>query len=192
MIMVSRSPHHLLIGICDGSRLTCFGNTFLGSILCLTICECDILLCEQHGPNKSIRHGSWDAPGTYIGPYVYAHTNKTEIKESLDLFWRMGVPADRINLGIGFYGRSYTLEDANCNKPGCKHSAPGVAGQCTGESGILSFAEIESYIKRFNLEKIYDKEAGVKYLAWGSNNQWVSYDDEETLQDKVDFAKEQG
>ncbi|RYN58904.1 hypothetical protein AA0114_g1804 [Alternaria tenuissima] len=137
-------------------------------------------------------HGSWDAPGTYIGPYVFAHTNKTEIKESLDLFWRMGVPADRINLGIGFYGRSYTLEDANCNKPGCKHSAPGVAGQCTGESGILSFAEIESYIKRFNLEKIYDKEAGVKYLAWGSNNQWVSYDDEETLQDKVDFAKEQG
>ncbi|KAJ6287495.1 hypothetical protein J3E71DRAFT_358329 [Bipolaris maydis] len=137
-------------------------------------------------------HGSWDAPGTYIGPYVYAHTNKTEIKESLDLFWRMGVPADRINLGIGFYGRSYTLEDANCNKPGCPHSAPGVAGQCTGEGGILSFAEIESYIKRFNLEKIHDKEAGVKYLAWGSNNQWVSYDDEETLQDKVDFAKEQG
>jgi chitinase len=29
-------------------------------------------------------------------------------------------------------------------------------------------------------------------LAWGQNNQWVSYDDQETLQDKVDFAKEQG
>jgi chitinase len=67
-----------------------------------------------------------------------------------------------------------------------------VARQCTGEGGIPFFAEMESYIMRFKLETVYDKEADVKYLAWGSNNQWVSYDDEETLQDNVDFAKEQG
>lgn len=44
----------------------------------------------------------------------------------------------------------------------------------------------------YELNKVHDKEAMVKYLAWGQNKQWVSYDDQETLQDKVDFAKEQG
>jgi chitinase len=61
-----------------------------------------------------------------------------------------------------------------------------------GEPGILSYAEIEGLIKTYDLTKVHDKDAMVKYFAWGQNNQWVSYDDQETLQDKVDFAKSQG
>lgn len=74
-------------------------------------------------------HGSWDSPADQIGSFVYAHTNLTEIKDALCLFWRNNVPADRINLGIGFYGRSYTLENPECNTPGCPFKEPGVAGQ---------------------------------------------------------------
>lgn len=76
-------------------------------------------------------HGSWDSPEDQIGSYIYAHTNLTEIKDALNLFWRSDVPANRINLGLAFYGRSYTLEDPNCNEAGCPFSDPGVAGQCT-------------------------------------------------------------
>lgn len=86
---------------------------------------------SAHVADRHLRHGSWDSPTSYIGNFVYAHTNKTEIKESLNLLWRNNVPADRVNLGIGFYGRSYTLESADCSKPGCRFKAPGVAGQCT-------------------------------------------------------------
>ncbi|OAK93414.1 hypothetical protein IQ06DRAFT_236443, partial [Phaeosphaeriaceae sp. SRC1lsM3a] len=136
-------------------------------------------------------HGSWDSPKNTIGSYVYAHTNLTEIKDALSLFWRNNVPADRINLGIGFYGRSYTLKDPACNKPGCPFKDPGVAGQCTGSGGTMSFAEIETQIKMYKLTTEYDKEAQVKYLAY-NEDQWISYDDAETLQKKVDFANEQG
>jgi chitinase len=41
------------------------------------------------------------------------------------------------------------------------------------------------------LKTIYDKEAEIKYMAWG-DDQWVSYDDKETLQKKVEFAKKHG
>ena len=136
-------------------------------------------------------HGSWDSPESQIGSFVYAHTNLTEIEGALNLFWRNNVPADRINLGIGFYGRSYTLADSACNKPGCAFKGPGVAGQCTGQGGVLSFAEIEGYIKKYELITVHDKEAQVKYMAF-DEDQWVSYDDKETLQKKVDFANKQG
>lgn len=55
----------------------------------------------------------------------------------------------------------------------------------------MSFAEIETQIKMYKLTTEYDKEAQVKYLAY-NEDQWISYDDAETLQKKVDFANEQG
>ncbi len=50
-------------------------------------------------------YGSWDENSTWIGPHVYAHTNLTVIKGALDLLWRNNVPANQVNLGLGFYGR---------------------------------------------------------------------------------------
>jgi chitinase len=41
------------------------------------------------------------------------------------------------------------------------------------------------------LKTILDKDAAVKYMAW-DDDQWVSYDDEETLKMKVDYANKQG
>lgn len=44
-------------------------------------------------------HGIWDRDDP-IGPYVYTHTNLTEIDLALDLFWRNGVEPGKINLGL--------------------------------------------------------------------------------------------
>lgn len=45
--------------------------------------------------------------------------------------------------------------------------------------------------KIWGYNPIYDKETGVKYFSFG-DNQWVSYDDADTLKVKVDFAQKQG
>jgi GH18 family chitinase len=52
-------------------------------------------------------HGTWDQ-NNEIGNKMYAHTNLTEVELALQLFWRVGIDPALINLGIGFYGRSYT------------------------------------------------------------------------------------
>lgn len=57
---------------------------------------------------------------------------------------------------------------------------------------MLSYDEIEGLIRTWDLTKVHDKEAMIKYMAWGQNNQWVSYDDQETLQQKVEYARTQG
>lgn len=36
-------------------------------------------------------HGTWDATDQYIGAEVYAHTNLTEIDQTMNLFWRNNV-----------------------------------------------------------------------------------------------------
>jgi hypothetical protein len=90
-------------------------------------------------------------------------------------------------LGLGFYGRSFTLKDPSCNKPGCPFSSGAEKGECTGESGILFNSEIQRIMSANNVKPVVDKEAGVKWITWGSD-QWVSYNDAETLQLKIKFA----
>jgi Chitinase len=54
-------------------------------------------------------HGTWDSTVRAIGSYIYAHTNLTEIHQGLELLWRNNVNPERVNLGLGFYGRSNSI-----------------------------------------------------------------------------------
>ncbi|EIN13198.1 bacteriodes thetaiotaomicron symbiotic chitinase [Punctularia strigosozonata HHB-11173 SS5] len=139
-------------------------------------------------------HGVWDAKDIFIGNIVQSHTNLTEIKDSINLFQRVGVPLDRIVLGLGFYGRSFELSDPTCSTPGCLFSGPAPGGPCTQSDGTLSFAEIQDIIRMNGTSDtniVYDAIAQVKYVTYDTNN-WVSYDDYETLSAKAQFAKDAG
>jgi chitinase len=135
-------------------------------------------------------HGIWDSDNP-IGSQVLAHTNLTEIDHALDLLWRNDVDPKKVNLGIGFYGRTYQLADPGCNTPGCLFKGGGTKGPCTDQSGILSYAEIMDIKDKYDLSPVYDQEHGVKYLTF-EGDQWVSYDDLDTIQQKVEFANSKG
>lgn len=93
------------------------------------------------------------------------------------------------------YGRSFTLKESSCNTPNgvCKFSGGANAGPCSGTVGILDNQEISDIITQRNLDPVWDKTAGVKWITWDSN-QWVSYDDDDTFaQKKVIFpSKSEG
>jgi chitinase len=76
---------------------------------------------------------------------MQAHTNLTEIKEALNLFWRVGVDPNKVVLGMAFYGRSYTMSDTDCMDPGCSFSGAGTAGPCTDSAGTLSYKGINPF-----------------------------------------------
>lgn len=57
-------------------------------------------------------HGTWDGHNPYIGNVALAHTNLTEIEQSLELLWRNHIDPTRVNLGLGFYGRSTLFPSA--------------------------------------------------------------------------------
>lgn len=131
-------------------------------------------------------HGTWDSTDPYIGPYVYAHTNLTEIDQTMDLFWRNNIAPSKINLGLGFYGRSFTLTDPTCTQAGCPFSSGGNPGQCSQSAGTLMDSEITAIIAAGATSTV-DEVAAVNIVTWDTN-QWVSYDDANTLQMKVNYA----
>ncbi|CAI7624461.1 unnamed protein product [Penicillium pancosmium] len=137
-------------------------------------------------------HGRWDRDDP-IGPYVYAHTNLTEIDDALDLFWRNDIDPSKISLGLAFYGRTYTLKTPLCSEPGCEWTDPGPQGGCTGTAGILSYKEIKEKIVNADLSPVYDEEAGVYYLMYGDGGgYWVSFDDAISFRAKIDLANKYG
>ena len=87
-------------------------------------------------------HGVWDANIPSLGPYVKSHTNITEIETGLKMFYKNGVPPHKLTLGVGAYGRTFTLSDPSCHSPGCVFSGPGNAGPCTNAPGTLAYFEI--------------------------------------------------
>ncbi|KAK4442906.1 hypothetical protein QBC34DRAFT_479340 [Podospora aff. communis PSN243] len=131
-------------------------------------------------------HGVWDRNSS-IGAQVLAHTNLTEIDLALKLMWRNNVDPAKISLGIGFYGRSFQLQDPSCHQPGCPFRGAASPGECTGNPGTLSYREIQDIIERENLTPYHDEVNAVKYITWGGD-QWVSYDDKDTIQQKITFA----
>ncbi|KAL8862688.1 MAG: hypothetical protein Q9178_001186 [Gyalolechia marmorata] len=131
-------------------------------------------------------HGTWDSSNRYIGSIVGAHTNLTEIDLALQLLWRNDIDPGKVILGLGYYGRSFTLSDSSCSTPGCSFSGGAAAGECTGNVGTLSLPEINRIIAK-GATVTLDKAAAVKQAVFDTN-QWVSYDDSETFKMKVDYA----
>ncbi|OAA63386.1 class 5 chitinase 1 [Niveomyces insectorum RCEF 264] len=133
-------------------------------------------------------HGVWDSTVKSIGAFAYAHTNLTEINDGLELLWRNNINPERVNMGLGFYGRSFTMADPSCMAAGCPFKSGANGGECTGTPGVLSAAEIVKIIKN-GAKVTFDKAAAVKIVTW-DKDQWVSWDDAQTLKLKQDFANE--
>ncbi len=90
-----------------------------------------------------------------------------------------GVPAKKLLLGIGFYGRGWT---------GVTQKEPG--GTATGPAGGTYEQGIEDYKVLKNTCPANGTVAGTAYAHCGTN--WWSYDTPATVQSKMAWAKGQG
>ncbi|MET8094560.1 glycosyl hydrolase family 18 protein [Micromonospora sp. NPDC005220] len=90
-----------------------------------------------------------------------------------------GIPANKLLLGIGFYGRGWT---------GVTQAAPG--GSATGAAPGTYEAGIEDYKVLKNTCPATGTVAGTAYAKCGSN--WWSYDTPSTINGKMTYANNQG
>jgi chitinase len=131
--------------------------------------------------------GTWDKGNKWTGAFLNSHTNLTEIDLALDLLWRNGVDQTKVVLGLAFYGRAFSMTSATCNTPGCTYESGAQSGKCSREVGILLNSEIDDIVKEKGITPVLYKKEAAKVATWG--NQWVAYDDEETLTMKSEYAQ---
>ncbi|KAK3089326.1 hypothetical protein FSP39_002736 [Pinctada imbricata] len=106
-------------------------------------------------------------------------------------YWaQKGAPKSKINIGMPLYGRTYNLANPGNNGVHAPDSGGGgPAGQYTKEAGTLAYFELCKMVKN-GATRHFDNQAKVPYLV--SGNEWISYDDAESLKAKVDFINKQG
>ncbi|MDO3381614.1 glycosyl hydrolase family 18 protein [Gilvimarinus algae] len=128
--------------------------------------------------------GAWAAEGptaphsalyTYDGIPQQGFTSDNGIQTLKSL----GVPAEKILLGIGFYGRGWT---------GVTQSAPG--GTATGPANGTYEDGIEDYKVLKNTCPSTGTFAGTAYAHCGNN--WWSYDTPATIISKMNYVDQQG
>ncbi|MEV7672676.1 glycoside hydrolase family 18 chitinase [Streptomyces sp. NPDC088752] len=128
--------------------------------------------------------GAWDAKGptaphSPLTSYAGIPQAGFNSAEAIAKFKAKGVPAKKLLLGIGFYGRGWT---------GVTQSAPG--GTATGAAPGTYEAGIEDYKVLKNTCPSTGTIAGTAYAHCGTN--WWSYDTPATVTSKMSWAKGQG
>jgi chitinase len=108
-------------------------------------------------------------------PYLEGHTDARIISNATAELESTGVDMSKVNMGLAGYGRGFTLStNTSCNYLGCNASAPSTPGECLGEMGVLSLAEINNVISRTNATPQYVPNNQMMVLQF--MDQWIAYD----------------
>jgi chitinase len=131
-------------------------------------------------------YGTWD-PRAYHNAPLYAGPGRDSAL-SVDGAFRLyhdtfGIPASRINLGVPFYGHTFT----GCTALDGVHGPPDTVHFPAGEAFYYRIAAL-----RKNFTGHWDERAGVPYLTSTEWNMLVSYDDEESIRRKARYVLDRG
>ncbi|XP_070186220.1 chitotriosidase-1-like isoform X2 [Littorina saxatilis] len=136
-------------------------------------------------------HGAWETVTGHNSP-LYARSDETGEDRDLNMdfaaqYWvQKGTPREKLIVGMGLYGRSFTLASPDNNGVGAPAPKGGVAGTYTRESGFLSYYEICD-MKKAGGQVGFIDEQRVPYVHLG--DQWVGYDSTDSLREKVRYVK---
>ncbi|XP_021340846.1 chitinase-3-like protein 1 isoform X2 [Mizuhopecten yessoensis] len=136
-------------------------------------------------------HGGWETKTGHNSP-LFKGRWETGSDAYLNLAWasrywaKMGVPKEKLNIGLAVYGRSFTLTDPSNVAVGAP-AKKGNGGKFTREQGFLSYYEICEKRKKPGVKTYYIEDQKVPYIVDG--DQWIGYDDPASLTAKVNYIK---
>ena len=112
------------------------------------------------------------------------------VDSTVAIYRRAGVPAEKIVVGIPFYGRGYAGVPAASD--GLFQPATGAAPQEWGGPGIDWRLLRQRRPEENGFKRFWSDSARVPWLHNPSTGIWISYDDPASVRAKVDFARAKG
>ncbi|XP_033099829.1 probable chitinase 10 isoform X2 [Anneissia japonica] len=135
-------------------------------------------------------HGSWESlAGHHSALYATSNQDQTLTVSYAASFWTNGgAPNNKLMIGIATYGRTFTLSTSESGI-GAPVIGAGKAAPYTESAGLMSYYEICDML-HVGGSIIHDEDIQSPYAY--SGNQWVSYDDRESIAIKTQWIKDNG
>ncbi|ROT64165.1 chitinase 5 [Penaeus vannamei] len=135
-------------------------------------------------------HGTWEQYAHHHSPlYAYAGDKGGNLKLNVDYavqYWlKLGVPETKLVLGIGLYGRCFTLARADQHDVYSPSYQPGLPGPYTRSPGMQGFNEICESEGREAWTVVRDTHM-VSPFAY-RERQWCGYDDVQSVETKASY-----
>ncbi|XP_046397127.1 endochitinase-like [Ischnura elegans] len=161
-------------------------------------------LCKHvdavHAMTYDLR-GSWDGK-TYCHTPLFntscdsAAFQDLNVKAGMELWLSNGCPASKLSMGIGFYGRTFSVLADTTNPEPCTavNTAVGAGepGEYTREGGVLAYYEICARVQNKTSPWPKKEIQGAKCSYAYQGNQWVGFDDKVDIEEKMKHIREKG
>ena len=107
-------------------------------------------------------------------------------------YWHsMGVPKDKLVLGLATYGRTFLMSGPAEHRPGDSFlGAGGPEGPYSATTGLLAYYEVCQLLASGRYTRVFMQDSKVPY-AYGMRNgqwEWVAYDDISSMSAKVSLV----
>ncbi len=138
-------------------------------------------------------HGTWDNQAGHNAPLMPSEGDSSGFSASaaIEGYRAQGVPANKLVLGVPFYGRSFAGVRAGAHH-GLDESSVG-PGPGTWENGVLDYKDIAAhYLNMAGYVRYEDEAAQVPYLFNAQKGVLISYDDPTSLAQKAGYARANG
>lgn len=138
-------------------------------------------------------HGTWESYTGHNAPLAASPEetggNATlNVETSINYWLSKGALAAKMAVGLATYGHNFELADPQQHGFYAPTLGPGDPGPYTQQPGTVGYNEICGDLASWTVTFDDSYKAPYAFL----NAQWVGYDDEESIRDKVDFANSVG
>jgi chitinase len=128
-------------------------------------------------------HGSWDSMTGMNAPLYRDPESglswEWSVQDTITLYVNKGVPAQKLVMGVPFYGRAYN-QVTNLNN--------GLYQSFIGGGSAISYANLDAnYINKNGFIRFWEPDSKVPWLFNGS--QFISFDDTESIGYKTSYIK---
>ncbi|KAI5644635.1 glycosyl hydrolases family 18 domain-containing protein [Phthorimaea operculella] len=150
------------------------------------------VICEYLDFVHVMTYDMYGPADNFTGLNAALHLGEAGLVNTVDVaieYWlSAGCPAEKVIMGLPFYGKTYNLVDPEQNGVGAPSNGPAPAGPITQENGTLAYSEICLLLQDETWNVNFEPLARVPYASRG--NVWISYDNPQSITEKVNWALE--
>jgi len=139
-------------------------------------------------------HGHWDKQTGHLAP-LYQHENDSDptmnINYTVNYLLDNGLAREKLVMAMPLYGQTFTLRDESFHNLNADSIGPGKEAAYTKSEGFIAYYEICNNVLNDQWEVVRDDSKAMGPYAY-KGNQWISFDDIDSIRQKMAFVQEMG